>query len=217
MASTTVSLSAPSKSAETDVEETPIILTFQATPKKLSGINDIEFNWYLDQQLRIDDFLKITHYSFQYGGWIEERKNASGYAICTTPEFKNKGQIIYLLTFRGFILKGGRSKNSLRKRSYPAGTVKTWINGGGSGCSDTNYIFSQIWRQCIKDGTIGDFKFYIYQAPLSTVKYMASTGETSSIEISPYEAMETNLNEHLRTILGRNPVGDGDLLNPNKR
>ena len=42
--------------------------------------------------------------------------------------------------------------------------------------------------------------------------YPTPTGVTKYIEVSPYEEMEKNLNAYLKNLLGRNLIGEGNLL-----
>ena len=77
--------------------------------------------------------------------------------------------------------------------------------------SDTNYVWSQIFRACIEKNI--PVKFYICKVPTIQVGYLTCEGETKNIEISPYEEMEKELNSHLMKVLGRKPIGEGDLLN----
>ena len=59
------------------------------------------------------------------------------------------------------ILKGGKSKNPLGKRwgSYNNGPEENWTMKGSP--SDTNYVYSQIFRKCLKQNI--EIDFYVFQ------------------------------------------------------
>ena len=105
------------------------------------------------------------------------------------------------------IIKAGKSKNTLDKRSYSCGTEHQWTNAAN--CSETNYIYSQIFRKALKENI--KINFYIYPVPLTIASYMSPNGETKYIEISPYEEVEKETNFHLKQFMGRALIGEGKL------
>jgi hypothetical protein len=201
-------------------EETPTpppqnyMLEFQTTI-----LNSKEYNhhrshrWDCSSQLNVDDYLTKTHYRFEEGGHIQKNDSKTcGYDICVTDEFKHACNIIYLIVIFGKIIKGGKSKNPLPQRTYGAGTEKSWTMKGTP--SPTNYVWSQIFRSCIEKNI--PIKFYICKSPITQVEYQTSEGGKKYIKISPYEEMEKDLNAHLMQVLGKKPIGEGDLLNFDK-
>ena len=185
------------------------MLEFQTTPKNSKEYNYRSHKWDCRKQLNVVDYLKKTSYNFKEGGWIQQNDSKTcGYDICVSDEFKDMSNIIYLIVIFGKIIKGGKSKNPLPTRSYPAGIEENWTMKGSP--SDTNYVWSQIFRACIKRNI--PVKFYICCCPTTTIEYTTSEGKTKHIDLSPYEEMEKNLNAHLKKVLGRNLIGEGDLL-----
>jgi|21_taG_2_1085346.scaffolds.fasta_scaffold17220_1 hypothetical protein len=165
--------------------------------------------WDYSNQLNVDDYLEQCNLKFEKAGWVEKSSNVCGYSIKTTTEWVKRPRVLYLLVVDGKIFKGGKSKNSLPNRSYSAGTDKNWVNGA-NGCSPTNYAFSKIFLKCLEEGKKVDF--YIHGCPMREELTKHADG-TETIEItSQYEAMETNLNKHLRTVLGKKLIGDGKLF-----
>jgi hypothetical protein len=190
------------------------MLTFQTTPKNSKEYIYNTHHWNCKHQLDVNEYLKTTKYEFKEGGWIKENTSkTSGYEICVTDEFKDVYNIIYLIVIFGMIIKGGKSKNPLPQRTYGAGTEENWTMKGSP--SDTNYVWSQIFRSCIKKNI--PVKFYICKVPTKQVEYITSEGITKYIEISPYEEMEKDLNAHLMKVLGKKPIGEGDLLSQYKQ
>lgn len=195
------------------------VIVFNTTIKNSKEYNYKTHKWDLSNQLDLNTFLEKTIYPFEYGGCIESRidetdkdeKKRIGYNIIETEKFKNKEQLLYLMTISKDdvekIIKGGKVKGTLSTRSYKAGIEDSWTMKGTP--SPTNYIYSQIFRKCIKLNI--KVKFYVYQAPLTKVPYQTSSGVEKYIEISPYEAMEKDLNSHLKKLLGRNLIGEGNL------
>ena len=198
-------------------------ITFQTTEKnrKQWDNNDNRTHeWDLKNQLELNPFLKNCTYPFKYGGCIvkrvdekeKEKGKKVGYKIEVVEEFMNSQRILYLLTItvcgKEFILKGGKVKGQLPSRTYSAGTEYNWTISGT--CSDTNYVWSQIFRMCM-DKKI-PVKFYLYPAPSEKVQFPTPIGETKYIETSPYEEMEKYLNAFLKKTLGRNLIGEGNLL-----
>lgn len=181
------------------------MLEFESTEKCSQGPYRTHI-WNCKNQLNINDYLTKTSYNFKEGGWIKESDRTCGYEICVTDEFKNTENIIYLIVIFDKIIKGGKCKGKLTKRTYPAGTQKSWSKGTPS---ETNYIYSQIFRMCLKKNI--KVKFYIFQAQTYRVSYPTPDGKIKYKEISPYEEMETSLNAHLKETLGRKLIGDGSL------
>ena len=177
--------------------------------------------WDLSNQLDLMPFLNETSLDFEEGGYIEARSDEEdkplekrvGYKIVQTTEKKN---LVYLLTIKmngkEKILKGGKIKGNLASRSYTAGTQHNWTIVGTP--SATNYIYSQIFRECMKKNI--EVKFYVCSTPTIRVPYSRSEGGEGYIEISPYEEIEKTLNAHLVRSLGRKPIGESDLENPYK-
>lgn len=175
--------------------------------------------WDLKNQLSLKSFLEKTIYDFQYAGKIikkddendKEDKKKIGYKISINDKFKNKKQLLYLITidFGDYekIIKGGKVKGKLENRSYTAGTEHNWTMSGTP--SSTNYIYSQLFRMCLKKGI--PIKFYAFETPLYEVSYKCSNGKEKHIKISPYEEMEKELNAHLKQCLGKNLIGEGKL------
>jgi hypothetical protein len=190
------------------------MLEFQTTPKNSKEYNYRSHKWDCKHQLDLDEYLKKTSYNFKEGGWIQKNNSkTSRYEICVNDEFKNASNIIYLIVIFGKIIKGGKSKNRLPQRTYCAGTEENWTMKGSP--SDTNYVWSQIFRACIKKNI--PVKFYIYKVPTIRVEYPTSEGGKKYIEISPYEEQEKDLNAHLMKVMGRKIIGEGDLLSIDKK
>ena len=188
-------------------------LKFKTTDKKSREYKYRESVWDLTKQLSVDEYLKVSKYPFVKGGWVEEKKESTcGYKICVNDEWKDKDKLLYLLVIDGKILKGGKSKNPLPKRTYGAGTEENWTMKGSP--SDTNYIYSQIFRQCLEDNV--SVEFYLFQAPKQLVKYPLSNGGYGEVMVSPYEEMEQSLNAHLMAKLGKKPIGEGNLFEQHK-
>jgi hypothetical protein len=174
--------------------------------------------WDLSEQLDLPTFLRETTLEFEEGGHIEVRDDEEdkplekriGYKIVQTT---TKTNIVYLLAAKmngkEKILKGGKCKGELFRRSYTAGTQHNWTITGQA--SPTNYIYSQVFRSCVENNI--EIKFYIHSAPTTRAPYPKSGGGEGYIEISPYEEIEKELNAHLVTSLGRKPIGEGDLEN----
>ena len=191
-------------------------ITFQTTKKNSGEFNYRTHTWDISNQLNIDTYLQQTSYNFEYGGHITKRTNETdklpskivGYNIEVIDKYKNDTQLLYLVVINDKIIKGGKSKNRLKVRTYSAGTEYQWTKAGN--CSDTNYIYSQIFRSCLSNNI--PIKFYVYKCPLTRVNYPKPDGQTGSINISPYEEMEKSLNADLKQTLGKNLIGEGDLL-----
>lgn len=176
--------------------------------------------WDFENQLSLKDFLEKTEYGFEYAGKIikklsdennKEEKKKIGYKILINDKFKNKIRLLYLITIiiggEEKIIKGGKVKGKLENRSYSAGTEDNWTMRGTPSC--TNYIYSQLFRMCLKKKI--PIKFYAFETPLYEVSYKSSNGKEKHIKISPYEEMEKELNAHLKQCLGKNLIGEGNL------
>lgn len=176
------------------------------------GSKKYEYNqivWDLDKQLDVEEFLsENSQYNFvKAGKIIENPKSTCGFKIKMSEEFEKKKFVIYLLVIDGKIVKGGKSKNPLPSRTYGAGTEKNWTEKGSP--SDTNYVYSQIFRSCLKKGM--DVEFYCFAAPFEVKEYNVF-GEKKVYEFSPYEEYEKTLNNSLKKKLGKNLIGEGKLL-----
>lgn len=186
-----------------------MILEFKTT-KKRSGVYDYQtMKWDLTSQLDVTTFLKNNkEFKFEKVGKVIKNTNkTSGYEIEVLPSWKKKKFILYLLTVNGKILKGGKSKNPLPQRTYGAGTEINWTMKGSP--SDTNYIYSQIFRQCLENGD--NVEFYCFQAPYDVNEYNVF-GKKIILETSPYEEYESILNKKLIDSLGKKPIGEGNLM-----
>ena len=195
-----------------ETRDEKLIMNFGAINKDTK--QKVDHTWDCNKQLDRDVFLEKCNIPFEIGGWVEsDSKNTCGYRIREVDKFKDVGNIVYLLVFLGKILKGGKSKKTLRKRSYAAGTEKNWLNPEtGNGCSETNYIWSQIFRKYCN----GEIKFYVYAVPTIKVEYPTCDAKKKYVEISAYEEVEKDLNLYLTKTLGRKVIGEGNLLQPNK-
>lgn len=196
------------------------IIKFYTTDKNCKNYDNYkEHIWDFSNQLNIEDFLKVCKYDFKYGGCIKAFNNEKkkeeyktvGYKIDVINEFKNSKYILYLMTIclpcGEKIIKGGKVKGTLPSRTYSAGTEYNWTMKGSP--SPTNYIYSQIFRQCIKDNI--KINFYIHKTPVTEIKYYTARGKEVINTISPYEEMEKSLQQLLKKELGRNIIGEGDL------
>jgi hypothetical protein len=184
------------------------IINFKMTVR---NSNDYEtktdHTWDLSNQLKIDELLKMKEFAnYKKAATIVKADNAAGYTIKIEPEFKNVPFVVYIATWNLFVLKGGKSKNSLDTRSYKAGTEEGWTEGGEP--SPTNYIWSQIFRETLKMGI--PVVFYAQAVDLIECTY-ESHGETKTTLISPYEQVEKDLQELLNKLNGKKVIGEGDL------
>ena len=209
----TVETISSQKKLKNEEDDDYYILEFQTTLKNSKEYSYRSHRWNCKNQLNINDYLQKTSYNFKEGGWIQKNDSkTSGYEICVSDEFKDVSNILYLIVIFDKIIKGGKSKNPLPQRTYGAGTEENWTMKGSP--SDTNYVWSQIFRACIKKDI--PIKFYICKVPTKQVEYTTSEGKTKYIEISPYEEMEKDLNAHLMKVMGRKIIGEGDLLSFDK-
>ncbi len=164
--------------------------------------------WNLENQLNIDDILKMKEFSnFKHCATIIKSNKECGFQISLEDEFIGKPFIVYIITKSGKILKGGKSKNSLDSRSYSAGTEESWTMRGTP--STTNYVWSQIFRESLKENE--PIKIYGVIVPCSEVTYN-SFGIIKTKLVSHYEELEKDLNKLLKKLNGKNLIGEGKLL-----
>jgi hypothetical protein len=191
-----------------------MVIEFTTTRRASGDYTPTPHTWDLSAQLSVEDFLAKHPDTFvKVGEVISAPKLACGYRIDVVKEWKNVTHMLYLMVIDGKIVKGGKVKGKLAQRSYAAGTEKTWTKKGGE-CSPTNYVYSQIFRSCVAKGI--SVEFYGMESPTTTVTF-DFLGVTKVQKVSPYEEMETLLNESLRKQLGRKPIGDGDLMEQDKK
>jgi len=189
-------------------------IKFKTTKSNSKKYDYEEHIWVIDNQLNIEDILKLPEFSkFKFCGSIKESSLASGYEISLVESFKNKNFVIYLTVKSGKILKGGKSKNSLDTRSYAAGTEESWTMRGSP--STTNYVWSQIFRESLKDGN--EIKFYGMVVPSHKMTYESFDGKIITEMVSPYESEEKKLNALLKKLNGNNLIGEGKLLQQHKK
>lgn len=194
-------------------------LVFPITKKNSGKFDYHDIKWDFSKQILLEEYLKHCKIPFEYGGTIIKREDEEdkspdrrvGYRIKVVDKFKISVQLVYLMTgvfsCGEKIIKAGKSKNTLDKRSYSCGTEHQWTCAAN--CSETNYIYSQIFKQALKDNI--KINFYIYPVPLTKVSYMSPSGETKYITISAYEQVEKEVNCHLQKFLGRKLIGEGKL------
>ena len=185
-------------------------IKFKTTKRGSKNYEDTqEHTWVLDNQLNIEDVLSRPEFSkFKHAATIVKSDSASGYRIKLETEFIGQSFLIYVVEKCGKVLKGGKSKNTLDSRSYGAGTEETWTMKGT--CSETNYVWSQIFRESIKDGC--PIKFYAMAVPSTPITYLSLNGETITEIVSPYETEEKKLNKLLNDLNGKKVIGEGKLL-----
>lgn len=189
-------------------------IEFLVTNKGSKKYDYRKIEWDLSSQLDIEEFLKENpQYKFvKAGKIIENAKSTCGFKIKMIDDYDKKKFIIYLLVVDGKIVKGGKSKNPLPFRTYGAGTEINWTMKGTP--SDTNYVYSQIFRSCLKKGM--SVEFYCFAAPFEVKEYDVF-GEKKVYEYSPYEEYEKTLNASLKKKLGKNLIGEGKLLDSFKK
>jgi len=190
-------------------------ISFKTTEKKSGEYNYQEHTWDLSNQLRIDDVLELSQFSkFEYAGKIIRENNSAGYVIDIKEKFKNESFAIYLLVIDGYVLKGGKAKNGINNRSYSAGTEENWTMRGTP--SSTNYIWSQIFRQMLKDDI--NVEFYGYLVPSMEYTYESFNGIMVTENVcGHYETEEKKLNKMLKEIKGSKLIGEGGLEIKNKK
>lgn len=173
-----------------------------------------EHVWSLEDQLNLEDVLSTKEFSkFKHCGTVVKSDNAAGYTISLEESFVNKPFVIYIVTYRGKVLKGGKSKNSLDTRSYGAGTEESWTMKGTP--SVTNYVWSQIFREVLNSDE--QIKFYGVVVPSFVHTFESFDGEMVTKICSPYEEEEKKLNSLLNRLNGKKVIGEGKLLEPFKK
>jgi len=183
------------------------ILKFKTTARGGGAYDYKEHVWDISQQLDIETFLQENpEFAFEQVGQISPSQSKCGFKIDVVPEWQKTERLLYLLVVNNKILKGGKCKNALPSRSYSAGTEESWTMRGTP--SPTNYIWSQIFRKCLKNNV--PIQFYCFRAPDHHYQYNVF-GENIVIKTSPYEEYEKVLNDKLKKSLGRNPIGEGSL------
>jgi hypothetical protein len=185
------------------------ILRFKTTKKGIGKFDYIDMEWNLSNQIDVDEFLKNNpNFPFVKAGRIvKNTTNTSGYEIEVGPEWKDKKFVLYLLVIDGKIVKGGKSKNPLPQRTYGAGTEHNWTMKGSP--SETNYVYSQIFRKCLEESR--PVEFYCFQVPFVTDTQNVF-GTEMILELSAYEEYESVLNKTLMNYLNRKPIGEGNLM-----
>jgi len=185
-------------------------ILFQTTYRQSKNFTERRNHlWDLTNQLSTEDVLSKPEFSnFKFAGTIVWADNTCGFIIDLIDYFKNKPYIVYIISIYGKVLKGGKSKNPLNLRTYSAGTEETWTNRGT--CSETNYIWSQVFRSVLKEGDV--IEIYAYCAPTIQFPYDSFDGKLETRLISSYEEEEKKLNAKLKKMNGKNLIGEGNLL-----
>jgi hypothetical protein len=187
-------------------------ITFPTTVRESKNYDVItEHTWLLDNQLDIGYVLSLPEFSkFKKAADIVWADNVSGFQIRLTPEFKDKSFVIYIIVDKksGKVLKAGKSKNPLNLRSYSAGTEETWTMRGT--CSETNYVWSQIFRMSIKNNN--PIEIYAMVVPSYECTFPSFDGKIETKLVSPYEEEEKKVNALLKKMNGGNLIGEGKLL-----
>ena len=192
------------------------IVHFQTTPKNSKEYVYTEHSWDLNQQLKVEEFKERTCESWEkHGSVISAKDRAPGYKILVSNEHLGKTRLIYLMVIDGYIVKAGKVKEELDKRSYAAGTEKSWTVTGKA--SETNYVYSQIFRACLRQGIPVDF--YCLECPKEEVSYTYN-GEIYKTFQSPYEDVEKRVTSHLQQLLtdrDTSLIGERNLLEQHKK
>lgn len=191
-------------------------IRFTTTKSGSKNYNEItEHRWDLKDTIDIEDILRMKEFSkFKLAATIVKDDSAAGYKIQLEKEFIDVPFVIYILTKCGRGLKGGKSKNSLDKRSYPAGTEESWTMRGTP--SVTNYVWSQIFRESLEDGC--PVQFYGYAVPAIEHTYESFDGQmVTELTCGHYETEEKKLNRILNQVNGKKMIGEGNLLAKNKK
>ena len=191
-----------------------ITIKFKTTERGTKKYEYRDNVWSLNDQLNLDYVLKLNEFSkFKHAATIIKSNCTAGYSIKLEPEFINEPFVIYIIEKCGKILKGGKSKNSLDLRSYGAGTEESWTMKGT--CSQTNYVWSQIFRESLVDGC--EIKFYGLLVPSVEYTFESFDGTIEKKLISPYEEEEKKLNSLLNKLNGKKVIGEGKLLELRKK
>ena len=191
-------------------EKNILSLEFPVAKKASKNYDTVIHTWDLSEQLSIECVLKDPKFSnFVKCGKITKNKDkVCGYDIeITNKNFKNKTFVLYLLVIHNKVLKCGKVKDSLDKRSYSAGTSKSWVEQGTP--SEPNYIYSQIFRECLEKGV--EIDFYCKLAPVEEITF-EFFGETITQLVSSYEECEVIMKKALETLKGGKLIGEGALL-----
>ena len=182
------------------------------TTKKASGdfTNQETHLWDISNEISLQDVLSKKEFSkFKLAATIVPSESVSGYEIKLEPSFVNVPFVLYLITKSGKVLKAGKSKNPLDKRSYYAGTIESWTLRGTP--SETNYVWSQIFRASIEDGE--PIQFYGYTVPYIEHTYESFDGKLLTEKTcGHYETEETKLRHLLDKLNGKKMIGEGNLL-----
>jgi hypothetical protein len=188
------------------------VIKFKTTKHGSKRYEYREHTWYLSKQLKIQDLLKMKQFEdYKYAGKIVKADNTAGFDIKLEKDFIGKPFVIYMITWGEFVLKGGKSKNPLDQRSYKAGTELNWTEKGTP--SQTNYVWSQIFRESIKQGVPVNFYAMIVEPTTKTYK---SHGEIKTTIMSEYEEVEKDLNKLLKKLNGGKVIGEGKLMKQEK-
>ena len=192
-----------------DTSNNPPILKFPVHQKKSNSYDFKYHTWDLSEQLNIQQVLEDERFFlFEKCGKITKNDDKTcGYDIEVFTKFKNKRFVLYLLVIHNKVLKGGKVKDSLDKRSYPAGTEKSWVENGTP--SEPNYIFSQIFRECIKNNV--EVEFYGMLAPVQETTYSFFNEKITQL-VSSYEECEIIMRRTLEKLKGGNLIGEGALM-----
>jgi hypothetical protein len=171
--------------------------------------NLISHEWDLTEQLDINYVLKQEGFESykKVAKIIRNNNNACGYEIKVDDNFKDKKFVLYLIVINGKVLKGGKSKGVLSKRSYTAGTERSWSVSGKA--SEPNYVYSQIFRQCLEDEVDVEFYGICVESIKQTRKFY---GLDVEVEFAPYEEKEQAQNSILNKLNGKKVIGEGNLL-----
>ena len=187
-------------------------IIYNTTVRESKDYSNIrEHIWDLDNQLDLEYLLSLPAFSrFKKAADIVWADNVPGFKIRLTPDFKDKSFIVYFIVDKksGKVLKAGKSKNPLNLRSYSAGTEETWTMRGT--CSETNYVWSQIFRRSIKDNN--PIEIYAMVVPSHECSFESFDGKLETHSISPYEEEEKKLNALLNKLNGKKVIGEGKLL-----
>jgi hypothetical protein len=192
-------------------------IIYNTTVRESKDYSNIrEHIWDLDNQLDLEYLLSLPAFSrFKKAADIVWADNVPGFKIRLTPDFKDKSFIVYFIVDKksGKVLKAGKSKNPLNLRSYSAGTEETWTMRGT--CSETNYVWSQIFRRSIKDNN--PIEIYAMVVPSHECSFESFDGNIVTNIVSPYEEEEKKINALLKKLNGKNLIGEGNLLALNKQ
>lgn len=143
---------------------------------------------------------------------VEDPSVVAGYRLVSVNEsLKDMENVIYAIVFEGKVLKIGKSKPRMQDRSYTAGTVKNWLKGTPS---DTNYVWSQIFRKYSGSKNI---EFWTIKAPAAMIKNLDGT-ISEGADLEKNESIVNDFARGMLTCESKDPrlVGDVDLLKKKK-